>query len=155
MQREFWRLFARRRPSDGASPRTDRQAGFTLIEVLIVLAIIGMVASLVGPRVLGYLSDSKTKAARIQIEAIGSALDLYFLDNGRYPTSSEGIGALVRKPGSAAQWNGPYLKSGDVPKDPWGNPYVYRVPGHGGPYDILSLGPDGREGQQSISNHAP
>ena len=139
--------------ADLAKPVTRRNAGFTLIEVLIVLAIIGMVASLVGPRVLGYLSDSKVKAARVQIEAFGSALDLFFLDNGRYPSTSEGLNALVKKPGNAQSWNGPYLKSGDVPKDPWGNPYLYKVPGKGTPYAIISTGPDGREGPGNITNH--
>lgn len=134
-------------------PVSRREAGFTLIEVLIVLAIIGMVASLVGPRVLGYLSDSKVKATRVQIEAFGSALDLFFLDNGRYPSATEGLNALVKRPANAQQWNGPYLKSGDIPKDPWGNPYIYRVPGKGAPYGIISTGPDGREGPNSITNH--
>lgn len=132
---------------------TRRQAGFTLIEVLIVLAIIGMVASLVGPRVLGYLSDSKAKAARVQIEAFGSALDLFFLDNGRYPTPSEGLQALVKKPANSQSWNGPYLKSGDIPKDPWGNPYLYKIPGKTTPYIIISTGPEGREGSGNITNY--
>lgn len=135
--------------------RRDRakERGFTLIEVLIVLAIIGMVASLVGPRVLGYLSDSKVKAARVQIDAFSSALDLFYLDNSRYPTAAEGLGALVKKPTNASRWTGPYLRSGEVPRDPWGNLYVYRAPGQSGPFDILSFGPEGRDGAQNISNH--
>lgn len=137
----------------GINPVTHRKAGFTLIEVLIVLAIIGMVASLVGPRVLGYLSDSKMKAARVQIEALASALDLFYLDNGRYPAASEGLNALVKRPGNAQSWNGPYLKSGDVPKDPWGNPYLYKIPGKNAPYNIISTGPEGREGPGNITNH--
>lgn len=135
-----------------ASSVNRRNAGFTLIEVLIVLAIIGMVASLVGPRVLGYLSDSKVKAAKVQIESFGSALDLFYLDNGRYPSASEGLIALVKKPASAQRWNGPYLKSGDIPKDPWGNSYIYKIPGRTTPYVITSYGPDGREGTGNISN---
>jgi len=138
---------------DARQSASRRNAGFTLIEVLIVLAIIGLVASLVGPRVLGYLSDSKVKAARVQIEALGSSLDLFFLDNGRYPSTAEGLNALVKKPGNAQQWNGPYLKSGDVPKDPWGNPYLYKVPGKGTPYAIISTGPEGREGPGNITNN--
>ncbi len=130
------------------------ERGFTLIEVLIVLAIIGMVASLVGPRVLGYLSDSKIKAAHVQIDAIGNALDLFYLDAGRYPTSTEGLNALIKKPQSKTVWNGPYLRAGDLPLDPWGNPYQYRIPGKASPFDILSFGPDGHEGPQSITNHA-
>ena len=136
-------------------PRRDRsrERGFTLIEVLIVLAIIGMVASLVGPRVLGYLSDSKVKAARVQIDAFSGALDLFYLDNSRYPTASEGLGALVKKPANASRWTGPYLRSGEVPRDPWGNLYTYRTPGQSGPFDILSFGPEGRDGAQNITNH--
>ena len=130
-----------------------REAGFTLIEVLIVLAIIGMIAGLVGPRVLGYLSGSKIKAARVQIEALYSAVDLFYLDNGRYPTSNEGLAALTKKPPSSQQWNGPYLKTGELPKDPWGNPYLYKVPGKGEPFTIISTGPEGREGSASISLH--
>ena len=135
-------------------PRRDRsgERGFTLIEVLIVLAIIGMVASLVGPRVLGYLSDSKVKAARVQIDAFSGALDLFYLDNSRYPTTSEGLGALVKKPANALRWTGPYLRSCEVPRDPWGNPYVYRAPGKSNTFDILSFGPEGRDGAQNITN---
>lgn len=130
-----------------------QMAGFTLIEVLIVLAIIGMIAGLVGPRVLGYLSGSKIKAARVQIEALYSAVDLFYLDNGRYPTTNEGLAALTKKPATSQQWNGPYLKTGELPKDPWGNPYLYKIPGKGEPFTIISAGPEGREGSASISLH--
>jgi general secretion pathway protein G len=102
--------------------------------------------SLVGPRVLNYLGESKVKAARIQIQSFGSALDLFNLDTGRYPTSGEGLTALVQSPGTIPAWNGPYLKGGAVPNDPWGKPYVYRSPGEHGPYDIMSYGSDGQEG---------
>jgi general secretion pathway protein G len=101
---------------------------------------------IVGPRVLNYLSESKAKAAKIQIESFASALDLFFLDTGRYPNGPEGLTALVRRPGNITAWNGPYLKGGLVPPDPWGNPYVYRAPGQNGAYDILSYGSDGTEG---------
>jgi general secretion pathway protein G len=114
--------------------------------MLVVLAIIGMIVGLVGPRVLNYLSESKVKTAQIQMENIASALDLFYLDAGRYPTSEEGLAALVRAPGSTSAWNGPYLKSNAAPKDPWGHDYIYRAPGQNGPYDIGSLGPDGKNG---------
>jgi general secretion pathway protein G len=114
--------------------------------MLVVLVIIGLIMGLVGPRVLTYLTDARVKAAKLQIEALSSALDLYFLDTGRYPSSSEGLQALVRKPGNIDVWNGPYLKGGQVPQDPWKNEYLYRTPGQSSPFDIMSLGADGREG---------
>jgi general secretion pathway protein G len=120
--------------------------GFTLIEMLVVLVIIGLVMGLVGPQVLNYLSDARAKAARLQIEAFGSALDLYYLDTGRYPPASDGLNALVRRPSGAEVWNGPYLKGGAVPMDPWGRTYVYRAPAERAPYEIISLGADGHEG---------
>lgn len=121
-------------------------AGFTLVEILVVITIIGMIMALVGPRVLNYLADSKIKAAKIQIESFSGALDLFFLDTGRYPSGSEGLAALVRPTAGIASWNGPYLKGGTVPNDPWGKPYVYRSPGEHGAYDIISYGADGQEG---------
>ncbi len=114
--------------------------------MLVVITIIGLIMAFVAPRVLNYLSESKVKAAKIQIESFGSALDLFYLDAGRYPTSSEGLAALVQRPGNSSTWNGPYLKGGVVPADPWGNIYVYRAPGEHGPYDIISYGADGQEG---------
>jgi general secretion pathway protein G len=114
--------------------------------MLVVITIIGIIMALVGPRVLNYLGESKMKAAKIQIESFGSALDLFYLDLGRYPSGSEGLSALVQRPGSAASWNGPYLKTGVVPNDPWGNPYLYRSPTQRGVYEITSYGSDGQEG---------
>jgi general secretion pathway protein G len=122
------------------------ERGFTLVELLVVITIIALIMGIVGPRVLNYLSESKAKAAKIQIESFASALDLFFLDTGRYPNGPEGLTALVRRPGNITAWNGPYLKGGLVPPDPWGNPYVYRAPGQNGAYDILSYGSDGTEG---------
>ncbi|WP_336489841.1 type II secretion system major pseudopilin GspG [Methylobacterium nigriterrae] len=122
----------------------DVRGGFTLVELLVVLVILGLVMGLAGPRVLGYLSSSRERTAKLQIESFASALDLFYLDNGRYPTTSEGLQALVQRPGSAASWSGPYLKQNSVPTDPWGRPYEYRVPGKAGPYAITSLGIDGQ-----------
>ena len=122
------------------------EAGFTLVEILVVITIIGLIMAIVGPRVLNYLGESKVKAAKIQIESFSSALDLYYLDMGRYPASNDGLVALVQRPGNAQEWNGPYLKGGAVPNDPWGHPYVYRAPVERAPYEIVSYGADGQEG---------
>src|ERR1700719_204328 len=130
------------------APRRRRraQAVISLVEILVVITIIGMIMALVGPRVLNYLSESKAKAAKIQIESLASALDLYYLDVGRYPSTSEGLAALAQQPGGVQSWNGPYLRSGAVPNDPWGHSYVYRSPGEHGAFDIVSHGKDGQEG---------
>jgi general secretion pathway protein G len=130
------------------SRRAARQSeqGFTLVEMLVVITIIALVMSLVGPRVLNYLSEAKAKTAKIQVESLASALDLYYLDNGRYPSTSEGLNALVQPSGDSGSWNGPYLKGNSVPNDPWGKPYSYRSPGQHGAYDIVSYGADGQEG---------
>ena len=122
------------------------EAGFTLVEMLVVITIIGLIMALVGPRVLNYLAESKVKAARIQVESFASSLDLFYLDNGRYPSTSEGLAALAQRPGGIDSWNGPYLRSGAVPNDPWGHPYIYRSPGEHGAYEIVSYGSDGQEG---------
>jgi general secretion pathway protein G len=114
--------------------------------MLVVITIIGLIMGLVGPRVLGYLGESKVKAAKLQIESFSSSLDLFYLDVGRYPTGSEGLTALTERPGNAAIWNGPYLKTGAVPLDPWGHVYTYRAPAEHGPYEIVSFGSDGQEG---------
>jgi general secretion pathway protein G len=135
-----WHVQRRRRRARGS------EAGFTLVEILVVITIIGLIMALVGPRVLNYLAESKVKAARIQVESFASSLDLFYLDTGRYPTTSEGLAALAQRPGGVDAWNGPYLRTGAVPKDPWGQPYIYRSPGEHGPYDIVSYGADGQQG---------
>jgi general secretion pathway protein G len=136
----------RRRRIKRVRPRGGDQSGFTLVEMLVVITIIGLIMGLVGPRVLNYLSESKVKSARIQIQSFASALDLFYLDAGRYPSSAEGLAALVRPTGGVAAWNGPYLKGSSVPNDPWGRPYLYRSPGEHGAYDVISYGADGQEG---------
>ena len=120
--------------------------GFTLIELLVVLAIIGLLAGLVGPQVMKHLGGAKTKTARVQIEDLAGALDMYKMDVGRYPTSSEGLQALVEKPSSARAWNGPYLRKNKVPQDPWIYDYHYVSPGEHGRFDIYSLGADNAAG---------
>jgi general secretion pathway protein G len=130
-----------RRRSASRRRRMNGQGGFTLIEMLVVITIIGLIMALVGPRVLNYLSESRVKAAHIQIQSFSGALDLFYLDAGRYPSDSEGLDALVHPVGGMSSWNGPYLKGGSVPNDPWGNPYVYKVPGeHGAAYEVRSVG---------------
>jgi general secretion pathway protein G len=139
-------LCRNRNRSRRRSLRVHGEGGFTLVEMLVVITIIGLVMSLVGPRVLNFLGEAKVKAAKIQIESFASALDLFYLDVGRYPSASEGLTALAQRPGNAPVWSGPYLKNASVPADPWGHVYVYRVPGEKGPYEIVSLGSDGQEG---------
>ncbi len=129
----------------------DSQAGFTLVEMLVVITIIGLIMGLIGPRVLNYLSESKVKAARIQLQSFVTALDLFYLDAGRYPSSAEGLAALVKQTPGLAAWNGPYLKGGNVPNDPWNHAYIYRSPGQRGPYDIVSYGSDGQEGGSGVA----
>lgn len=135
------------------SPQRSRigEEGFTLVEMLVVITIIGLIMGLIGPRVLNYLSESKVKAAKIQLQSFAGALDLFYLDAGRFPSTSEGLDALVHRTAGAAAWNGPYLKGGSVPHDPWNNAYIYQSPGEHGPYDILSHGSDGQEGGSGVA----
>jgi len=119
--------------------------GFTLIELLVVLAILGLLAGLVGPRVLSQLGGAKSQTAAVQIRDLEQALELYKLDVGRFPSTQDGLGALVAKPASANGWNGPYLRKG-LPADPWGNPYHYENPGKRGEIDVYSLGADNAPG---------
>jgi len=120
--------------------------GFTLIELLVVLVILGLLAGLVGPRVIKHLGDSKTKTAILQIEEFSAALDVYRLETGRYPSSDQGLNSLVEKPSGADEWNGPYLRKKIIRKDPWGNDYRYVSPGENGDFDLYSLGADNASG---------
>ncbi len=122
-----------------------RERGFTLIEIMIVVIIIGLLAGLVGPRLFGKLTQAKQKSAKAQIELFGTALDAFRLDTGRYPTTEEGLKALREKPSGLDSWKGPYLPK-EIPLDPWGRPYVYKSPGEHGEYDLFSYGLDGVEG---------
>ena len=133
------------------NPGRAGEAGFTLVEMLVVITILGLIMVLIGPRVLNYLSESKVKAAKIQIQSFAGALDLFYLEAGRYPSTAEGLAALVHRTPGVAAWNGPYLKGGNVPNDPWNNPYVYRAPAEHGPYDIISYGSDGQEGGSGVA----
>lgn len=123
-----------------------KQAGMTMMELLAVLVIIGIVMGVVGSKFLGQAEEAKRKAAKIEIGQVSQALDLYKLEIGRYPTTSEGMQALIVAPAGVNNWNGPYWKQGTLPKDPWKNEYKYTAPGQHGQYDIVSMGPDGQEG---------
>ncbi|MET0003281.1 MAG: type II secretion system major pseudopilin GspG [Candidatus Thiodiazotropha sp.] len=127
-------------------PCRNRSSGFTLIELLVVMAILAMLAGLVGPKVMNALGESKSKTARVQLEELSAALDIYRLDTGNYPRSHHGLRALVERVDGVENWNGPYLKKTKLPKDPWGADYIYSFPGEHGDYDLYSLGADGAEG---------
>ncbi|MET7243168.1 type II secretion system major pseudopilin GspG [Methylobacterium sp. EM32] len=125
--------------------RQNRQAGFSLVELLVVLAIIGMIATMVTPQVLGYLGRAKGETARIQVKNIAQAVELYYLDLGAYPTSQQGLQALVQPSGPG--WRGPYVRDARGLTDPWGHAYLYRSPGTAGtPFEVYSLGADGKAG---------
>jgi general secretion pathway protein G len=126
-------------------PSSARARGFTLLELLVVMVIIGLLAGYVGPKFFGQIGKSEVKAARAQIDALQKSLDQYRLDVGRYPSTEQGLAVLNTRPADEPKWQGPYLAKA-VPKDPWGNDYQYRSPGEHGEYDLLSLGKDGRPG---------
>ena len=125
---------------------SDKVKGFTLVELLVVLVILGLIAGLAGPRVLKYLGAAKSDTAMLQIEELGAGLDLFYLELGRYPNSVEGLNALVNIPSQLPRWNGPYLRKSKIPPDPWGHPYNYKAPGEHGVYDLYTFGADNSEG---------
>jgi len=136
--------------------RASGAAGFTLLELLVVVAIIGLLVGFVAPRYFGQIGKSEVTAARNQIDALEKALDQYRLDTGHYPSTEQGLAALTQRPQNEPKWNGPYLRK-SVPLDPWGKPYQYRAPGEKGDFDLLSLGKDGAPGgsgeDADLSNH--
>jgi general secretion pathway protein G len=141
-----------KQPVAGSAPYAARTArpGLTLIEVMVVVIVLGLLAGLVAPQILGRVSEARSKTARTQLELIRVGLDNYYLDNGRYPTTEQGLEALRTRPSSAPEprdWRGPYLR-GEVPNDPWGRPYIYRSPGEENPttFDLKTLGADGQPG---------
>lgn len=125
--------------------RSLRQLGFTLLELLVVLVVLGLLAGIVAPKYFTQLGKSEVKVARAQIEGLAKALDLYRLDTGHYPSTEQGLNALVVRPNNEPRWGGPYLQKG-VPQDPWGRDYVFTSPGENGEYDLISLGKDGQPG---------
>ena len=126
------------------SARRNR-TGFTLLELLVVMVIIGLLAGYVGPKYFSQIGKSEVKAARAQMDALGKALDQFRLDTGHYPTTEQGLATLVERPANEPKWGGPYLSKA-IPPDPWGNPYVFIMPGEHGEYDLLSYGKDGKPG---------
>ena len=139
-----------------AFPRSRASRGFTLLELLVVVVIIGLLAGIVAPRYFGQVGKSEVNVARAQLDALEKALDQYRLDVGRYPSTELGLKALVERPASEPKWSGPYLRK-DVPPDPWGKPYVYKLPGEKGEFDLLSYGKDGQPGgtgeNADLTNH--
>ena len=123
-----------------------REDGFTLVELLVVLIILGLIAAFAAPQVIKFVGGAKTDSARIQIERLSGVLDLYRLQVGRYPSDDESLNALMEQPADAPNWDGPYLKKADSLSDPWGRTYLYRFPGEHGEYDLYTLGADGQEG---------
>ena len=136
--------------------KSKAQSGFTLLELLVVLGIIAMLAGIVGPQVMKHLGESKTKAAKVQVEDFSAALDMYKLDMGKYPTSDQGLQALIEAPEGSKRWNGPYLRKAKTPADPWQNEYHYASPGAHGKFDLFTYGADDKEGgegeDQDINN---
>jgi general secretion pathway protein G len=137
---------ASRRPEPRPSRPRPSEQGYTLVELLVVLAILGLLIAIAAPRLIHHLSAARVQTAHIQMQQLGSILDIYKLDTGHYPTQQAGLSALAVAPAGTQNWNGPYLKNKDSLTDPWGNPYQYKFPGSHGDYDLYSFGADGREG---------
>lgn len=125
---------------------SHRTAGFTLLELMVVLLILALLASIAAPRVTKYLRKAKTETARIQVDALSAAVDSFHLDTGRFPTSEEGLKVLIEAPSDTAEWDGPYIRKRESLTDPWGRAYLYRVPGKAAEYDIYTFGSDHAEG---------
>lgn len=128
------------------APVSRPDAGLTLIELLVVLGILALLATVAAPQVLRYLGKARSETAKVQINAISSAIELYALDNGGYPAAQSGLSALMQPPAGASRWQGPYLKKAEGLSDPWGRAYQYRVPGRSGPFEVFTLGRDNAPG---------
>ena len=124
--------------------RHRKDAGYTLLELLVVMGILAVLTAVATPQLMGYFGKAKTQSAQLQIENIGTALELYYMENGAYPSAGVGLKALVEAPPEAPRWNGPYLKKAKNLQDPWGRPYQYNYPGSNGEYEVYSLGPTGK-----------
>ena len=137
----------------GQQDRRDGATGFTLVELLVVLAILGLLAAIATPQVLGYLKHAKEQTAHIEMKNIAAALDVFQIDNGRYPTQQEGLDALINQPAGLPSWQGPYLKKTKGLVDPWNHSYQYKTPGEHGDYDLFSLGSNASEANGNTAGH--
>src|SRR5437867_234650 len=134
--------------------RHPNQAGYTLLELLVVMGILAVLTAVATPQLMGYFGKAKTQSVQLQIENIGTALELYYMENGSYPSASAGLKALVEPTPEAPRWNGPYLKKAKNLVDPWGRPYQYNYPGANGEYEVYSLGPSGKAQSASTGSAA-